>query len=396
MPRLVVVGASLAGLRAVEAARRKGFDGAVTLVGAEPHLPYDRPPLSKEFLTETTDPAFFRTEDSLRSELDVDLRLGAPATALNLAERTVVADGEEIGYTRLVIATGAAARELPVMPRLTGLYTLRSLDDALAIRDALRPGTRVVIIGAGFIGSEVACSARRRGAEVTVVEAAPVPLVHAVGEEMGAALTRLHERAGNTLRCGAAVQSIEGADRVERVRLSDGSSLPTDVVIVGVGAAPATGWLEGSGLELDGGVVCDETLNAGAPGVYAAGDVARWHNPLFGETMRLEHWTTAAEQGAIAARNAIGPTEPTPCSIVPYFWSDWDDDRIQFVGIPNADEIEVVAGDPDVGHFLALYRRGDLVTGAFGLNHRRPVMRLRAMIGKRATWTEALDLTRSL
>jgi NADPH-dependent 2,4-dienoyl-CoA reductase/sulfur reductase-like enzyme len=183
---------------------------------------------------------------------------------------------------------------------------------------------------------------------------------------------------------------------VERVRLSDGSSLPTDVVIVGVGAAPATGWLEGSGLELDGGVVCDETLNAGAPGVYAAGDVARWHNPLFGETMRLEHWTTAAEQGAIAARNAIDPTEPTPCSTVPYFWSDWDDDRIQFVGVPDADEIEVVAGDPDVGHFLALYRRGDLVTGAFGLNNRRPVMRLRAMIGKRATWTEALDLALTL
>lgn len=273
----MVVGASLAGLRAVEAARRSRFDGAITLIGAEPYLPYDRPPMSKQFLTAAAEPVYFRTEHSLRSELDVDLRLGTPATALDLAKRTVVADGEEIGYTGLVIATGAMARELPGMPRLTGLYTLRYLDDALAIRDALRPGTRVVIIGAGFIGSEVACSARRIGAEVAVVEAAPVPLVCAVGEQVGAACTRLLERNGIDVRCGVAVASIEGTGGVERVRLCDGSTLPADVVIVGVGVAPAT-----------------------------------------------------------------------------------------------------------------------RVTGALGLNHRRPIMRLRAMIGKRATWTEALHFTRSL
>jgi NADPH-dependent 2,4-dienoyl-CoA reductase/sulfur reductase-like enzyme len=394
-PGLVVVGASLAGLRAVEAARRSGFDGRVTLIGAEPHLPYDRPPLSKRFLTdEVAAPKYFRTAASLRDDLDVDLRLGTPVTALHPGERVVVVDGEEIGYTGLVIATGARARELPGMPPLAGVHTLRTLDDALALRQAFQPGRRVVIIGAGFIGSEVACAARRRGAEVTVVEAAPVPLVRAVGDVMGAALAKLHEGNGTELRCGVAVESIEGNAGVEVVRLAGGSRLPAAVVVVGVGAAPATGWLEGSGLELADGVVCDETLNAGAPGVYAAGDVARWFNTLFGETMRLEHWTTAAEQGGLAARNAIDPSRAAPCATVPYFWSDWNADRIQFVGVPGADEIRVVAGDPETGGFLALYRRGEHVSGALGLNQRRPVMRLRAVIARRASWSEALACAR--
>jgi thioredoxin reductase len=371
-PGLVVVGASLAGLRAVEAARRSGFDGRVTLIGAEPHLPYDRPPLSKRFLTdEVAAPKYFRTAASLRDDLDVDLRLGTPVTALHPGERVVVVDGEEIGYTGLVIATGARARELPGMPRQGGVHTLRTLDDALALRQAFRPGSRVVIIGAGFIGSEVACAARRRGAEVTVVEAAPVPLVRAVGDVMGAALAKLHEGNGTELRCGVAVESIEGNAGVEVVRLAGGSRLPAAVVVVGVGAAPATGWLEGSGLELADGV-------------------ARWFNPLFGETMRLEHWTTAAEQGGLAARNAIDPSRAAPCATVPYFWSDWNADRIQFVGVPGADEIRVVAGDPETGGFLALYRRGEHVSGALGLNQRRPVMRLRAVIARRASWSEAL------
>lgn len=388
--RLVVVGASLAGLRAVEAARRKGFAGTITLIGAEGHLPYDRPPLSKEFLTADAEPAYFRAEDTLRSELDVDLRLGTPATALLPDERVVVAGEEEISYTAAVLATGATARNLRGAPELRGVHTLRGIDDALAIRAKLVPGVRVVVIGAGFIGSEVACSARRRGADVTVVEAAPVPLVRAVGERLGAACSALHERNGTIVRCGAGVETIEGTETVEGVRLTDGTTLPADLVIVGVGVTPATEWLEGSGLRIDDGVICDEHLATDAPGVYAAGDVARWRNPLFDESMRLEHWTTAAEQGMLAARNAIGPAEARECATVPYFWSDLYDNRIQFVGVPDAEEIAVVSGDLASDSFLALYRRDDLVIGALGLNQRRPVMKLRQMIGKRAGWDEAL------
>ncbi|MBA0126938.1 FAD-dependent oxidoreductase [Haloechinothrix sp. YIM 98757] len=390
--RLVVVGASLAGLRAVEAARRAGYDGEITLVGAEEHLPYDRPPLSKEFLTGEVEPNYFRDEESLRTELEVDLRLGTAASELRPAERTVVTGGVELAYTGLVIATGARARELPGTPALDGVYTLRELDDARRIRAALGPGVRAVVVGAGFIGSEIASSARAAGAEVTVLEAAPVPLAGAVGEQMGAACAGLHERNGTDVRCRATVAAIEGAGAVESVVLDDGTRLPADVVIVGIGAVPETRWLEGSGVILDDGVVCDETLNAGFPGVYAAGDLARWPNPLFGETMRLEHWTTAAEQGGLAARNAIHPEQARPCATVPYFWSDWYGSRIQFVGVPTADEVRVVAGDVASDSFLALYRRGDHVSGALGLNQRRPVMKLRALIGKHGTWQDALDV----
>lgn len=390
--RLVIVGASLAGLRAAEAARRAGFDGTVTLVGAEQHLPYDRPPLSKEFLSEAAEPGYFRDESSLREELGVDLQLGVRATALRSEQRTVVAGDREIGYTGLVIATGARARELAGTPKLRGVHTLRTLDDARDIRAALGPGVRTVIIGAGFIGSEIASSARKAGAEVTVLEAAPVPLVGAVGEQMGAACARLHERNGTALRCDAAVTSIEGTESVEAVVLASGERLPADLVIVGVGAVPETGWLDGAGLRLDDGLVCDETLAAGPAGVYAAGDIARWPNPLFGQTMRLEHWTSAAEQGAIAAHNALTSETPKPCSTVPYFWSDLYGSRIQFVGVADADEVHVASGDTGTDSFLALYRRGGHVVGALGLNQRRPVMKLRAMITRHGTWQDALDM----
>ena len=392
MAHLVVAGAGLAGLRAVEAARRSGFEGTITLIGDEPYPPYDRPPLSKELLTgEATGPRFFRSADSLRRDLRVELLLSTAVTALHADERIVIAGGKQIRYTGLVIATGARARDLPGSPRLAGLHTLRTVEDGLALRQALRPGSRVVVIGAGFIGSEVACSARLRGSEVTVVEAAPVPLAHAVGDVAGALLWRLHESIGTDLRCGAKVESIEGTAHVEAVNLSDGSRLPADVVVAGVGAVPAIEWLQRSGLELNNGVVCDETLNAGAPGVYAAGDGAEWFNPLFGETMRLEHWSAAADQGRVAGRNAADPSLAAPCATVPYFWSDWNGDRIQFAGVPGADEVEVVAGDPAEGSFLVLYRRGGRVCGVLGLNQAQPVIQLRAMIARRVSWPEALE-----
>ncbi|GAB2960092.1 FAD-dependent oxidoreductase [Amycolatopsis acidiphila] len=394
--RLVVVGASLAGLRAAETARKAGFGGAITLVGAEEHLPYDRPPLSKAFLDRGADSAgacvpTFRPVETLRDELGVELVLGNPALALHPARKAVQVFDREIRYDHAVIATGATARRLPATEGLRGVHTLRTLDDAVAVRAALDAGARTVVVGAGFIGSEVASGARKRGLEITVVEALPTPLVRAVGQAMGEVCASLHRRNGTDLRCGVSVTEIQGDGRVERVVLSDGSTVEADLVVVGVGTEPATGWLEGSGLTLDNGIVCDETLFTGVEGVYAAGDVVRWRNPAFGRQMRLEHWTSAAEQGAAAVRNALEPAAARPYSTVPYFWSDWYDSRIQFVGLPQADEVRVVEEHvPGRHRCVALYREGDRLTGALTIDGQSVIMKYRGLIMKNAGWDEAL------
>jgi NADPH-dependent 2,4-dienoyl-CoA reductase/sulfur reductase-like enzyme len=394
---LVVVGASLAGLRAVEAARKAGFTGAITLVGAETHLPYDRPPLSKAFLDRSAPgsvpvPPTLRAESLLRDELDVRLVLGRPATALDTTAREVVVGDRRLPYDAMVIATGARARTLPGTEHLAGVHTLRTLDDATAVRQALERGARTVVIGAGFIGSEVASSARKRGLDVTVIDAMPTPLARAVGEAMGGLCASLHRRAGTNLRCGTGVKAIEGADRIEQVVLTDGTILPADLAVVGVGAEPSVDWLADSGLRLEDGVVCDEYLHTGADGIYAAGDVARWHNPLFGRTMRLEHWTSAAEQGAVAARNAVNPGSAKTYETVPYFWSDWYDSRIQFVGVPDADEVRMVDGDLDRdGRCVALYRQGDRLVGALTINGQSVIMKYRRQVGQGTSWRDALE-----
>ncbi|NBH03373.1 FAD/NAD(P)-binding oxidoreductase, partial [Amycolatopsis sp. SID8362] len=231
--------------------------------------------------------------------------------------------------------------------------------------------------------------ARKRGLPVTVVEAAPSPLARAIGEPAGSACAALHAANGTVLRCGVSVTGLEGAGRVERVLLSDGTVLPADLVVVGVGAEPATGWLAGSGLAVQDGVVCDRTLAASAAGVYAAGDVARWWNPLFGRSMRLEHWTSAAEQGVVAARNAVSRGVAEPHETVPYFWSDWYGTRIQFVGVPEGDQVESF-GDGD--RFVTLYRDGDRLAGALAVNRPSLTMKYRALIRRRAGWAEALGL----
>jgi len=394
MRRLVVVGASLAGLRAVEAARKSGFDGEITLIGAETHLPYDRPPLSKEYLgaDNAREHPPFRDESQLRDELAVTLRLGAPATRLDTHRRVVTVRGDEVPYDALVIATGAHARTLPDSHRLQGVHALRTVDDARAIRAALDAGARTVVIGAGFIGSEIASSASKRGVDVTVVEALPTPLVRAIGDLIGPAVAGLHERHGTRLICGVSVEAFVGQDKVSAVRLSDGTERRADLVVVGIGTLPSTEWLEGSGLTIDNGVVCDETLFAGADGVFAAGDVARWRNPLFDRMQRLEHWTSASEQGATAARNALDPSNAKPYSTVPYFWSDWYGRRIQFVGIADADEVVVVDGDIDSdGRWVALYRKDDKLVGALTLDGQAVIMKYRGLIMKRATWQDALE-----
>ena len=394
LQHIVVVGASLAGLRAAEALRDAGYDATLTLVGAERRMPYDRPPLSKQVLSGEWDAERTDLRDRASYEaLDLDLRLGRTATALDLAARTVeLYGGETVRFDGLIVATGTAPRVLPGTPALEGIHTLRTLEDCLAIRRAFDDGGRVAVVGAGFIGSEVAATARERGLDVTLIEAAPVPLVRAVGEEMGRVCAALHDDHGVDLRLGAGVESFEGSGRVQRVRLSDGTAVDADVAIVGVGVAPSTGWLESSGLALRDGVVCDATCAASAPGVYAAGDVARWRNPLFDDEMRVEHWTNATEQGRAAALNLLaGPADATPFAPVPYFWSDQYGVKIQLVGhVRPDDEVRVVHGSIDDRRLVALYRRGARLVGALGFDRPGLVMACRRLIAERASWEDAL------
>ncbi|BDZ48865.1 pyridine nucleotide-disulfide oxidoreductase [Frondihabitans sucicola] len=384
-PGLVVVGTGLAGVSAVQAARRDGYTGSITFVGAERHLPYNRPPLSKAFLEVDGVVDYLATEDELRNDLSVDLRLGCQVLSLDDDRKILRTSDGPIPYDRLIIATGASPRVLSHLPRMAGIETLRTVDDATRIRSAIVPGADVVIIGAGFIGSEIASSARKRGAKVTIVEASPVPLVRAVGEVVGAAISDLHRRNGTRLLCSAQIERVIGQDHVEGVRLVGGELIAADLVVVGVGAAPATGWLADSGLELspvDGGLICDRYLRTSADGVYAAGDVAHWPNGLLDTTMRLENWTNAADQGAHAALNALFPDRAEPYETVPYFWSDWYGNRIQFVGTAIADAVSFVSGGPDEEAFVALFRRGDRLVGAATLNEPRKIMKLRRLIAQ--------------
>jgi NADPH-dependent 2,4-dienoyl-CoA reductase/sulfur reductase-like enzyme len=390
---LMIVGAGLAGLRAAEAARDAGYSGRITLIGEEEHPPYNRPPLSKTFLEIGGTIDYFSTEADLTGRLGVDLCLGRSAVALDVDRREIsISDGRRLAFERLVITTGAAPRVLPQLPRIAGIQTLRTIGDAERIRAVMAPGVRVVIVGAGFIGSEIASSVRSRGGQVTIVEAAQVPLVRAVGDIVGDALSRLHERNGVRLLRATQLSGVAGEDRLEAAVLSDGEHIPADLMVVGVGAAPATRWLADSGLELDpfdGGLLCDGYLRTSADGVYAAGDVAHWPNGMLDATMRLENWTNAADQGAHAAINALFPERATPYNVVPYFWSDWYGNRIQFAGTAGADAVVFASGSPDDNRFVALYQRGDRLVGAATLNEPRKIMKLRRMVAEQRTVAEA-------
>jgi NADPH-dependent 2,4-dienoyl-CoA reductase/sulfur reductase-like enzyme len=386
--RVVIVGASLAGLRAAETLRQREFGGDVVVVGAEPHRPYDRPPLSKKLLAGEWEPdrVHLRQPDTF-DDLDVEWRFGSEAVGLDLAGHTLaLADGAELRYDGLLLATGAQPKRLPGQLDVANAHELRTLDDALALRAELAGGgRRVVVIGAGFIGLEAALTALALGNEVIVLEGAPAPLVRGLGPEMGTAIGELHVRAGIDLRCGVTIDAVETG-----VVHAAGEAIPADVILVGIGVAPATAWLEGSGLQLRDGVVCDETLRAidvdGGPveGVYAAGDVARWPNRRFDEEMRVEHWTNAAEQGAQAAENmlAVAAGEPgVPYEPVPFVWSDQGALRIQLLGRPGPDDdVEVVAGSVDDAKFLALYSRDGRLRGALGVNAPRWVMPMRQLL----------------
>lgn len=387
---LVIVGGSLAGARVAEEARRLGFGGSITIIGEEPTAPYDRPPLSKEFLTSEIEPApDLHLPDP--GGLDVQLMLGTRAVSLDTRNRRVRTTQGDVDYDALVIATGSLPRLLPTGVGLQGVTALRSLGDARRIRSALSPGARVVIVGAGFIGGEVASSARSRGAEVTLVEAAPLPLVGAVGNLVAERLAVLHREYDVELLTRTKVREVTGKERVEKVELNDGTMIPVDLVVVGIGVEPATAWLKGSGVAVSDGVACSPYLESTVPGVFAVGDVARWMNPWSGRSSRLEHWTSAGEQAAAVARNAL-TDDRQPCRIVPYFWSEWYGHKLQLLG-EAADEVELQGQQEATAPFLAQYRYDGQLVGAFALDRTGPLMKQRRQISDRASWEAMLTAT---
>jgi NADPH-dependent 2,4-dienoyl-CoA reductase/sulfur reductase-like enzyme len=387
--RIVVVGASLAGLRAVERLRERGFDGELTLIGEELHRPYDRPPLSKQVLQGAWDPeqTFFRRKDGYDA-LALDMRLGVRAASLDLrARRVALGDGTFAEYDRLIIATGARVRTLPGIAPRPGLFVLRSLDDAIALREELMRSPRVAIVGAGFIGLEVAASCRARGLQVTVVEALPVPLSPSLGPAFCEMVAAMHRDHGVDMRTGVTVTDVFGDSRVAGIALSDGSRIDADVVVVGIGVTPNTEWLAGSGLTLDNGIVCDSSGEA-APAVYAAGDAARVANQWHGDSPRIEHWTNAVEQAVHAADNALaGSAAATSFSSVPYFWSDQYDRKIQFVGRARPhDEIAIVDGSLADRRFTALYRRGERLVACLTVNQPAALIKYKKLLAGNALW----------
>ena len=390
---VTIVGASLAGYWAAETLRRDGFKGRISLIGSEPHAPYDRPPLSKKYLAgDLDDDRLALTTAEKLADLGLDLRLGCSATGLDMADRTLEVDGVAEPFDGLVIATGTRCRTLPGTAGLAGVHTLRTRDDAAAIRDAMADGARrMMVVGAGFIGAEVASTAIGRGIEVTMVEALEAPFGRVLGIEMGAVMADVHRHHGVDLRTGVGVAEVLGDGHVTGVRLADGVTLDVDLLVVGIGVIPNTDWLEGSGLTLDDGVVCDETCLA-ASGVVAAGDVARWYNKRYGESMRVEHWDNAVQQGVHAARRLLlSDGEATPFAPVPWFWSDQYDRKIQLAGRPHPDdEVRVVAGSTAEHRFAAFYGRDGRFTAALGMNRPRQVMQSKGLLEAGASWDDAL------
>ncbi len=376
----VIVGASLAGLHAAEAFRAQGFDGRLVIVGDEPHRPYDRPPLSKDFLrgAASSDDLRLRApeqEDALAAEWV----LGHRAVALHTQDRAVeLSDGTRLVGDHIVIATGAKPRTLRGSTHLDGVHTLRTLDDAAALRADITNAEHVAIIGAGFIGSEVAASCRTLGLRVTVVEADDVPLRRQLGPVMGQLSAELHRDHGVTVELGVGVEQILGDQRLAGLRLTDGRDIAADVVVVAVGVQPTIDWLAGSGIALDNGVLTDAGGATPIPHVVAVGDVANSHNSFIGDQVRIEHWSNAIDQSATAVRTLLTGTSTPAAPKPPYFWSDQYDVRIQFAGHARPDDQPVIVeGDPNNRSFAAVYRRDGADVAVLAMNQTRLFGRLR-------------------
>lgn len=379
----VVVGANLTGGAAVQTLREEGHEGPIVLVGEEPHPPYERPPLSKEYLRgEEEREALFVRPGSWYGEQDVDARFGVRATAIDPRDRTVeLADGERIRYERLLLATGGRPRRIAEPGER--VLELRTIEDSERIGGFLEGGRKLVVVGAGFIGAEVAASARQKGAEVTVLEMADVPLVRALGEEMGRVYADIHRDHGVDLRLGEGVDSIEERDGAVAVRTTGGETVEGDAVVVGVGIVPNSDLAEEAGLEVDNGIVVDEACRASAEGVYAAGDVANHRHPLFGRRIRVEHYDNALKMGAHAARTMLGRDEPFDDPH--WFWSDQYEVNLQYAGFAAEWDEIVVRGSVEERSFTACYLKDGVLLAALAMNRPRDARRAMKLISARAT-----------
>jgi 3-phenylpropionate/trans-cinnamate dioxygenase ferredoxin reductase subunit len=368
-PRFVIVGASLAGAKAAETLRKDGFDGAVVLIGEEGERPYERPPLSKEFLRGEAGPdKLFVHKEGYYEAAGIELRLGETVTSIDVDGRVVaLASGEHVPYTSLLLTTGARPRRLTVPGAdLAGVHYLRTLASSATLRDAIKGATRVAVVGAGWIGCEVAASARQMGAPVVMAEIAALPLQRVVGPEVGRFYRDLHAAHGVEMHFGVGTESLVGSGTVEGVRLADGSTLAADVVVVGVGVEPAVELAEKAGIDVENGVLTDEYLETSHPGIFAAGDLANAFHPLFGERVRLEHWANARNQGPIAARNMLG--KKRPYGRVPYFFSDQYDTNMEYSGYAPAWDEMVFRGDVASHEFMAFWLKDGLVAAGMNVN----------------------------
>jgi 3-phenylpropionate/trans-cinnamate dioxygenase ferredoxin reductase component len=365
----LIVGASLAGAKAAETLRAEGFDERVILIGAEEERPYERPPLSKDYLRGEVDrETVYVHPDGFYAEHDIELRLGRTAVSLNTAARELALDdGKRLCYDRLLLTIGAEPRRLSIPgSELDGVLYLRSVGDCDALRGRLDRGGRVVVIGAGWIGAEVAASARQRGLEVTVIDPLTVPLERVLGTEVGAVYRDIHLDHGVQMLMGTGVEAFEGGTAVERVRTADGRELACDFVVVGVGVQPRTGLAAQAGLAVDNGILVDEHLQTRAPGVFAAGDAANAHHPFYGERIRVEHWANALHQGPVAARAMLGA--PAAYDRLPYFFSDQYDVGMEYAGFARTWDRVVFRGDPATREFIAFWLVEDRVVAGMNAN----------------------------
>jgi 3-phenylpropionate/trans-cinnamate dioxygenase ferredoxin reductase component len=367
--KFLIVGASLAGAKAAEALRDEGFDGRVVLIGAEDERPYERPPLSKDYLRgEVGREKVYVHDEGFYAEHEIEVRLGRTVVGLDAAASGLTLDdGERLHYDRLLLTTGAEPRRLPIPGAdLDGVLYLRSVEDSDALRERLDRGGKVVVVGAGWIGSEVAASARQRGLDVTVIDPLGVPLERVLGREVGAIYRDIHTDHGVQMLMGTGVASFEGDRAVERVRADDGRELECDFVVVGIGVQPRTGLAAEAGLAIDDGILVDEHLQTSATGVFAAGDVANAHHPLYGERIRVEHWANALHQGPAAARAMVG--RPVAYDVVPYFFSDQYDVGMEYAGHARQWDRVVFRGDPATREFIAFWLLGDRVVAGMNVN----------------------------